>query len=115
MRKKKKVVLENRNTNRKKPENRLFGARSRFGSLMAEAISFALFQVSAVQVQDHKCVAALVPKINPQDKQISFKDREKFRRSVFGRIGLIVVKLEKGLKKKNLKKQSKAKKQPHHC
>lgn len=61
--KKKKAVLEN--TNRNKPENRQFGALLQFGSLMAEAISFALFQISAVQVQDHKSVAALVPKVSP--------------------------------------------------
>lgn len=60
----KRAVLENRNTNRNKPENRQFGALLQFGSLMAEAISFAL-QMSAVQFQDHKSVAALVPKVTP--------------------------------------------------
>lgn len=75
---------------------------------MAEAISFALFQASAVQVQDHKTVAALVPKVIPQDKQISFNDSEKFRVRVLLRIvGLIVVELAKGGKKKKF--------QPHHC
>lgn len=93
------AVLENRNTKRNKPENRLFGAL--FNSLMAEAISFALFQASAVQVQDHKTVAALVPKVIPQDKQISFNDSEKFRVRVLLRIGLIVVELAKGGKKKH--------------
>lgn len=74
---------------------------------MAEAISFAPFQASAVQVQDHKTVAALVPKVIPQDKQISFSDSEKFRVRVLLRIGLIVVELAKG-EKKNIF-------QPHHC
>lgn len=60
----KRAVLEKRNTNRNKPENRQFGALLQFGSLMAEAISFAL-QMSAVHVQDHKIVAALVPKVTP--------------------------------------------------
>lgn len=46
---------------------------------MAEAISFAVLQVSVVQGQDHKSVAALVPKVTRQGKQISFKDREMFR------------------------------------
>lgn len=58
---------------------------------MDEAISFALFQVSAVPVQDQKSVVALVPKVSPQDKQLSFKDREKQRGRVFVRSGLLVV------------------------
>lgn len=64
--------------NRNKTENRLFGARSDFSSLTDEAISFAPFQVSATQVQDHQTVAALVSKVTPHRKA----ERGLFVRSV---------------------------------
>lgn len=68
---KKKAIPENRN----RLENRLFGAGLKMGSLMAEAISLTQFHVSAIQIQDHKSVATLVPKVTPQDKQISFQGK----------------------------------------
>lgn len=54
--------------NRNKTENRLFGACSEFSSLTDEAISFAPFQVSPIQVQDHQTMAALVSKVTPHRK-----------------------------------------------